>query len=79
MAATRGCITSLGSAKSTSEPDGLRVASARPDVDLLLIGDGPFRDELDQQTRDLGLAERVRFLGVRSDIPRRGERVGAID
>jgi len=46
-----------------------QVAVARPDVDLLLVGDGPLRGDLEQQTRSLDLAGRVRFLGVRSDIP----------
>jgi glycosyltransferase involved in cell wall biosynthesis len=46
-----------------------QVTVTRADVDLLLIGDGPLRGELQEQTRTLGLAERVRFLGVRSDIP----------
>jgi glycosyltransferase involved in cell wall biosynthesis len=46
-----------------------RVAAARPDVDLLLVGDGPLRGALEEQTRTLGLNGRVQFLGVRSDIP----------
>lgn len=46
-----------------------RVAAAAPDVDLLLAGDGPLRSELVERTRTLGLERRVRFLGVRDDIP----------
>jgi glycosyltransferase involved in cell wall biosynthesis len=45
------------------------VAAAKPDVDLLLVGDGQLRSDLEQQTKSLGLDNRVRFLGVRSDIP----------
>lgn len=45
------------------------VAAACPDVDLLLAGDGPQRADLEAQAARLGLAERVRFLGVRSDVP----------
>lgn len=45
------------------------VATAQPDVDLLLVGDGPLREELEQQVEQLGLGGRVRFLGVRSDVP----------
>ena len=46
-----------------------RVAAVRQDVDLLLAGDGPLRAALDAQTQALGLAGRVRFLGVRDDVP----------
>jgi glycosyltransferase involved in cell wall biosynthesis len=45
------------------------VARARPDVDLLLVGDGPLRGDLEALAGELGLASRVRFLGVRSDVP----------
>jgi glycosyltransferase involved in cell wall biosynthesis len=45
------------------------VAAARPDVDLLLAGDGLLRGELEELTRSLGIEGRVRFLGVRSDVP----------
>lgn len=40
-----------------------------PDVDLLMVGDGPQRSELEELARSLGLRERVRFLGIRSDVP----------
>lgn len=39
------------------------------DVDLLMAGDGPLRPELETLTRSLGVAERVKFLGIRSDVP----------
>jgi glycosyltransferase involved in cell wall biosynthesis len=45
------------------------VASQRVDVDLLLVGDGPLRGELETLTAELNLRERVRFLGIRSDVP----------
>lgn len=45
------------------------VAAARPDVDLLLVGDGPLRSELEQLVRGMGIQHRVRFLGVRGDVP----------
>jgi glycosyltransferase involved in cell wall biosynthesis len=44
------------------------VAQARTDVDLLLVGDGPLRQELEQLSVTLGIAARVRFLGVRNDV-----------
>jgi glycosyltransferase involved in cell wall biosynthesis len=40
-----------------------------PDTFLALAGTGPLRDELFAQANSLGIAGRVHFLGVRSDIP----------
>jgi glycosyltransferase involved in cell wall biosynthesis len=45
------------------------VASTREDVDLLLVGDGPLRADLEGQVRRLGLERRVKFLGIRRDVP----------
>jgi glycosyltransferase involved in cell wall biosynthesis len=45
------------------------LAKQRDDVDLLLAGDGPLRGELETLTNKLGLTNRVRFLGVRNDVP----------
>ena len=36
---------------------------------LMLVGDGPLRDQLETQAKNLGLSGQVHFLGVRSDIP----------
>jgi glycosyltransferase involved in cell wall biosynthesis len=44
------------------------IARVRSDVDLLLVGDGALRLELEQLTGDLGLCGRVRFMGVRNDV-----------
>ena len=52
------------------------VASRDDRLRLLLIGDGPLRPKLEALVRELGLASRVRFLGVRSDVP---EILGAAD
>ena len=38
-------------------------AAVRPDVDLLLVGDGPLRGELESLVERLGVAGRVRSLG----------------
>ena len=46
-----------------------RVAAARDDVDLLLVGDGPLRESLTDLSRSLGIEGRVRFLGIRADVP----------
>jgi glycosyltransferase involved in cell wall biosynthesis len=44
------------------------VARAKLDVDLLLVGDGPLRADLERQAAELGLERRVRFMGVRDDV-----------
>jgi glycosyltransferase involved in cell wall biosynthesis len=46
-----------------------RVAQSRPDVDLLLVGEGPLRSELQAMVEALGLGGRVHFAGVRADVP----------
>jgi glycosyltransferase involved in cell wall biosynthesis len=40
-----------------------------PNVDYLLAGDGPLRDELEQQAHDLHLTGCCVFLGEREDVP----------
>lgn len=47
-----------------------RVARQLPDVDLLLVGDGPLRPELEAQATELGIVDRVQFWGVRRDVAR---------
>ena len=42
----------------------------RPDAVLCLVGGGELEQSLREQVRDLGLEESVRFLGIRSDVPR---------
>jgi glycosyltransferase involved in cell wall biosynthesis len=39
-----------------------------PSVDLLVAGDGPDRARLERHTRELGVDDRVRFLGQRDDV-----------
>lgn len=45
---------------------GLRAGAA---PQLAIVGDGPLRKELDALAESLGVRERVRFLGVRHDVP----------
>ncbi len=51
----------------------LRVASCLcnrfPDIEFVLVGDGPLKSELEREAGDLGIRDRVRFLGDRRDIP----------
>jgi len=44
------------------------VAKRHADAVLLIVGDGPQREELESLARDLALGERVRFLGMRHDM-----------
>ncbi|MEK6676427.1 MAG: glycosyltransferase [Planctomycetota bacterium] len=41
----------------------------RPQLHLLIVGDGPLRHELHRQVRELGMDPRVHFAGFRHDIP----------
>lgn len=40
-----------------------------PGATLQMVGDGPLRGELESLAHELGIADRVEFLGVRSDVP----------
>lgn len=40
-----------------------------PDATLLLVGDGPDREALEDHARELDVADSVRFLGTRQDVP----------
>lgn len=46
-----------------------RVARRHPQVQFVLVGDGPLRTGLEEQARSLGLGDRILFLGERHDIP----------
>jgi glycosyltransferase involved in cell wall biosynthesis len=47
----------------------LEAVAAVPEALFLLAGDGPERERLETQAAELGVAERVRFLGRREDVP----------
>jgi glycosyltransferase involved in cell wall biosynthesis len=49
-----------------------RVRARRPDALLVIAGEGPARESLTRRSRELGLAESVRFIGYldrRTDLP----------
>jgi glycosyltransferase involved in cell wall biosynthesis len=48
----------------------VQVLRSRPDACLLLVGEGELRESLADSARRAGIADRVRFLGVRDDVPR---------
>ncbi|MEO3430961.1 glycosyltransferase [Pelagibius sp. CAU 1746] len=68
----------------------LQAVSRLPDAYLWLAGDGPLRAALERQAGELGLAERVRFLGWQHDaapyfaaadlyvVPSRHEPLGSV-
>ena len=43
------------------------VIRQRPDTYFIIIGDGPERENLEQQVRDMELTEKILFLGFRKD------------
>ena len=50
-------------------PTLLRAMRNVPDAELVLVGDGDLRPQMQRLAQELGIAERVRFLGRRPDIP----------
>jgi len=49
---------------------GFAQASAHlPKVDLILVGDGPLRGDLETLAQELGIANRVHFVGIRQNVP----------
>jgi glycosyltransferase involved in cell wall biosynthesis len=48
----------------------LRALSSVPNAQLLLVGDGRLRPQIETLARSLGVAERVVFLGRRNDVAR---------
>ncbi|PFP29493.1 glycosyl transferase family 1 [Bacillus sp. AFS073361] len=36
---------------------------------MLLVGDGPLKQQIEDESKRLGIIDNIRFLGVRSDIP----------
>jgi L-malate glycosyltransferase len=45
-----------------------RALRLRPDLNFVFAGDGPLRDSLTARARSLGIGDRVRFLGYRTDV-----------
>jgi glycosyltransferase involved in cell wall biosynthesis len=46
----------------------LRAVAQISDVDLLLVGDGELHRQFERQAESLGIAQRVHFLGARTDV-----------
>lgn len=45
-----------------------KVLEQRSDAKLLLIGDGPLREQIEQKAEALGIISNVSILGIRSDV-----------
>lgn len=70
----RGRILMVGRLAPPKRPDLALHAFARvreriPEAELHVAGDGPLRAEAERLAAQLGLAEAVRFLGNRDDVP----------
>ena len=61
----------VGRLAPPKRPDlALRALAARaPDAELQIVGDGPLQAGAERLAAELGVAERVRFLGHRDDVP----------
>lgn len=64
-------ITMAAAFREQKDQDTLiRAIAELPDnYSLRIVGDGPRRNVLKQLTNDLGVSNKVQFLGVRTDIP----------
>lgn len=66
-----GCVASIRPVKNLPllvEAFGM-VVRQLPESRLVLVGDGPSRNEIERLVHESGLSEKVLFLGVRRDIP----------
>ena len=65
-----GRVLFLGRLAPQKRPDlALRAVARVPGAELEVANDGPDRAELKRLASELGMAERVRFLGYRDDVP----------
>jgi glycosyltransferase involved in cell wall biosynthesis len=48
----------------------VQIAVREPNMRLLLVGDGPLRPAIERQIAQAGIADKVIFAGVRTDVPR---------
>lgn len=67
-------VTTVASLKPLKRIDLLlraaqRVLQTNPKVVFLVVGDGPDRGELEVLAGTLGIGDRVRFAGIRDDVP----------
>ena len=71
---TTWCCMNVGTLEPRKNQVGLvdlfaHVSKEFPRARLLLAGDGPDRPAVEQQVREAGVEDRVKLLGMRSDVP----------
>ncbi len=70
LSPARPVVIAIGRLAPVKGFDVLLRAWRSIDADLALVGDGPERAALEALAASLGLTPRVRFLGLRHDVPR---------
>lgn len=55
-----------------------QTSASFPDAELLVVGDGVLAGESENLARELGLGDRVQFLGARDDVPELLGRAGCV-
>lgn len=69
LSAGRGTVIAVGRVDPVKNQEQLlRAAALLPGVNVLICGDGAARPGLEELTDSLGLRDRVRFLGMRTDV-----------
>ena len=63
-----GCIARLSEQKGLTYLIEAMSLVTNPSVSLFIIGDGELKNDFIDQTKKLGLEERIHFLGYRSDV-----------
>ncbi len=56
-------------AQRTLVDAAVQVTATRPDVRVVLVGDGPLREEIVAQAAALGISDKLVLTGIRTDIP----------
>lgn len=69
---TLGCVASFTAIKNHAFLLDVfaRLLERRPDCTLMLVGDGELRLSMEERAQALGIASRVRFTGIRTDVSR---------
>jgi len=74
LPASRKAICTVASLRAVKDVSNLLEAfaiinAADSEVELWIVGDGPLKSDLQATAERLGIDQRVKFLGLRSDIP----------